>query len=159
MRARALVVAWTEAYGKWENFAWRLSVTADRLINWLCAGPSLFAPLEGETRTAVLETLGRQLRHLQFSGVEETDPISRFRIAVALCLGGAATDDGRKSLDAGLAMLEAECNAQILAELDTLIGRWAKDRNAGECFGDFVIRQGIVAATRSAFCVIAPFSR
>ncbi len=115
-RARALVVAWAEAYGKWENFAWRLSVTADRLINWLCAGPSLFAPFEGEARIAVMETLGRQLRHLHFSGVEETDPVSRFRIAVALCLGGAATDDGRKSLDAGLAMLEAECTAQILPD-------------------------------------------
>ncbi|PKQ72732.1 assimilatory sulfite reductase (NADPH) hemoprotein subunit [Aeromonas sobria] len=34
---------------------------------------------------------------------------------------------------------------QILAELDTLIGRWAKERNAGECFGDFVIRVGVIA--------------
>ncbi|MGY3806476.1 assimilatory sulfite reductase (NADPH) hemoprotein subunit [Aeromonas veronii] len=34
---------------------------------------------------------------------------------------------------------------QILAELDVLIGRWAKDRHAGECFGDFVIRAGIIA--------------
>ncbi|MEQ1920449.1 MAG: heparinase II/III family protein, partial [Elusimicrobiota bacterium] len=79
-------------------------------------GPSLFAPLEGEARVTVTETLGRQLRHLQFSGVEETDPVSRFRIAVALCLGGAATEDGRKTLEAGLAMLEAECAAQILPD-------------------------------------------
>ncbi|KFN18283.1 assimilatory sulfite reductase (NADPH) hemoprotein subunit [Aeromonas bestiarum] len=34
---------------------------------------------------------------------------------------------------------------QILAELDTLIGRWAKERDGTECFGDFVIRAGIVA--------------
>lgn len=34
---------------------------------------------------------------------------------------------------------------QILAELDSLIGRWAKERNGAECFGDFVIRAGIVA--------------
>lgn len=34
---------------------------------------------------------------------------------------------------------------QILAELDTLIGRWAKERNGAECFGDFVIRAGVVA--------------
>lgn len=34
---------------------------------------------------------------------------------------------------------------QILAELDALIGRWASERSAGECFGDFVIRAGIVA--------------
>lgn len=114
-RARALVVAWTEAYGKWDNFIWRLSVTADRLINWLCAGPWLFNPLEGETRIAVLETIGRQMRHLQYSGVEEADPVARFRIAIALCLSGAATDD-RKVLEGGLAMLEAECNVQVLPD-------------------------------------------
>ncbi|MFQ2125577.1 assimilatory sulfite reductase (NADPH) hemoprotein subunit [Aeromonas jandaei] len=34
---------------------------------------------------------------------------------------------------------------QILAELDTLIGRWASEREPGEGFGDFVIRAGIVA--------------
>ncbi|WP_042012788.1 assimilatory sulfite reductase (NADPH) hemoprotein subunit [Aeromonas fluvialis] len=34
---------------------------------------------------------------------------------------------------------------QILAELDTLIGRWASERNGGECFGDFVIRTGVIA--------------
>jgi sulfite reductase (NADPH) hemoprotein beta-component len=34
---------------------------------------------------------------------------------------------------------------QILAELDVLIGRWANERNQGECFGDFVIRVGVVA--------------
>ncbi|MCY9821056.1 assimilatory sulfite reductase (NADPH) hemoprotein subunit [Aeromonas media] len=34
---------------------------------------------------------------------------------------------------------------QILAELDTLIGRWAKERDGNECFGDFVIRVGVVA--------------
>ncbi|MGL5074130.1 MAG: assimilatory sulfite reductase (NADPH) hemoprotein subunit [Aeromonas salmonicida] len=34
---------------------------------------------------------------------------------------------------------------QILAELDRLIGRWAAERNAAECFGDFVIRTGVVA--------------
>ncbi|SJN60111.1 assimilatory sulfite reductase (NADPH) hemoprotein subunit [Vibrio ruber] len=33
---------------------------------------------------------------------------------------------------------------QILAEIDQLVGRWATERNDGECFGDFVIRSGII---------------
>lgn len=33
---------------------------------------------------------------------------------------------------------------QILAELDTLIGRWAIERTSSEGFGDFVIRQKII---------------
>ncbi len=34
---------------------------------------------------------------------------------------------------------------EIFAELDTLIGRWAKERESGEAFGDFVIRAGVIA--------------
>lgn len=34
---------------------------------------------------------------------------------------------------------------QILAELDSLIGRWAKERQGAECFGDFVLRTKVVA--------------
>ena len=34
---------------------------------------------------------------------------------------------------------------QILAELDALIGRWARSATGNECFGDFVIRAGIIA--------------
>ena len=33
---------------------------------------------------------------------------------------------------------------QILEEIDTLVGRWAKEREAGEGFGDFTIRSGII---------------
>ncbi|MBY5948475.1 assimilatory sulfite reductase (NADPH) hemoprotein subunit [Photobacterium rosenbergii] len=33
---------------------------------------------------------------------------------------------------------------QILTELDSLVGRWAKEREAGEDFGDFTIRAGII---------------
>ena len=35
-------------------------------------------------------------------------------------------------------------DVQILAELDTLIGRWAVEREADEGFGDFAIRQKII---------------
>ncbi|WP_438402639.1 assimilatory sulfite reductase (NADPH) hemoprotein subunit [Aeromonas veronii] len=41
--------------------------------------------------------------------------------------------------------LENITEQQILAELDALIGRWASERNQGECFGDFVIRVGVIA--------------
>lgn len=36
----------------------------------------------------------------------------------------------------------------ILGELDTLIGRWATERTEDEGFGDFVIRQGVVAEVK-----------
>ncbi|MCC4264825.1 assimilatory sulfite reductase (NADPH) hemoprotein subunit [Oceanimonas baumannii] len=34
---------------------------------------------------------------------------------------------------------------QILTEIDTLVARWAAERESGEGFGDFVIRAGIIA--------------
>ena len=34
--------------------------------------------------------------------------------------------------------------AQIMEEIDSLVGRWAKEREAGEAFGDFTIRTGII---------------
>jgi len=35
-----------------------------------------------------------------------------------------------------------------LDAFDKLIGQWASERNDGECFGDFVIRKGIVAEVK-----------
>lgn len=44
--------------------------------------------------------------------------------------------------------LDNVAEAEILAALDTLIGRWSVERQAGECFGDFVIRVGVVAEVK-----------
>jgi uncharacterized heparinase superfamily protein len=114
-RGRQLAVSWAEAFGKWDGFAWRLGVTADRVINLLSAGPWLLNGLEGEARSLVLETLARQARHLHAMGAEASDPQARFRIGIALTLTGAAMDEP-KQMDAGLALLEKECGAQILAD-------------------------------------------
>lgn len=35
--------------------------------------------------------------------------------------------------------------ATILSEIDSLVGRWATEKQENECFGDYVIRAGIVA--------------
>lgn len=44
--------------------------------------------------------------------------------------------------------LDNVAEAEILAALDSLIGRWSVERNPGECFGDFVIRVGVVAEVK-----------
>lgn len=115
-RARALTASWVEAFGKWDAFAWRTSVTADRVINFLSAGPWLLSGLQGSWREELMDSLARQIRHLAASGGDEADPVSRFRIAVALCLAGAVVEDCHKHLEDGLAELERECARQILAD-------------------------------------------
>jgi sulfite reductase (NADPH) hemoprotein beta-component len=44
--------------------------------------------------------------------------------------------------------LDNVAEAEILSQLDSLIGRWANERDAGECFGDFVVRVGVVAEVK-----------
>lgn len=44
--------------------------------------------------------------------------------------------------------LDNVAEAEILSQLDSLIGRWANERAPGECFGDFVVRVGIVAEVK-----------
>ncbi|GGW66875.1 assimilatory sulfite reductase (NADPH) hemoprotein subunit [Alishewanella tabrizica] len=44
--------------------------------------------------------------------------------------------------------LDNVAEADILNQLDGLIGRWANERETGECFGDFVVRVGIVAEVK-----------
>jgi sulfite reductase (NADPH) hemoprotein beta-component len=36
-------------------------------------------------------------------------------------------------------------DTEIMSLLDGLIGRWSKERNKKESFGDYVIRAGIIA--------------
>lgn len=114
-RARALCVSWVDRYGKWEAFAWRVAVTADRLINLLSAGPWLLGGLEPQAREEMLDALARHARHLHLSGDDESDPRARFRIFVALALAGAAMDMP-DYVETGLAGLERECARQILAD-------------------------------------------
>jgi uncharacterized heparinase superfamily protein len=115
-RARALVAGWIDAFGKWEGFAWRLGVTADRIVNVLSAGPWLFGGLEADARNHLLDSIARQTRHLQASSIDESDPQIRFRLGVALCLSGAALQDNQRALEAGLQILETECQTQVLAD-------------------------------------------
>lgn len=44
--------------------------------------------------------------------------------------------------------LDNVAEAEILQALDDLIGRWVLERQSGECFGDFVVRVGVVAEVK-----------
>ncbi len=44
--------------------------------------------------------------------------------------------------------LDNVAEAEILQALDSLIGRWVLERSSGECFGDFVVRVGVVAEVK-----------
>jgi uncharacterized heparinase superfamily protein len=147
-RARSLAVSWIDSFGKWDGFAWRLGVTADRVVNLLSAGPWLIGALEGEARENLLDSLARQVRHIAAAVGEEADPAVRMRAAVAMALAGAAIEDGQKMLEAGLGLLEYECGAQILADgghagrCPEMLARTMLDIQAVE---DLLLRLGVNA--------------
>lgn len=113
---RSLIVSWVDHFGRWDAFAWRIDVTAERVINWLSAAPSVITTLEQAAREAVFDSLARQVRHLHLM---QDDPVTldgAFRRAVALVLAGASMPDGERYRDAGLEMLETELDRQLLAD-------------------------------------------
>ena len=114
--ARGLIVSWTDHFGRWDPFAWRVDVTADRVINWLSHGAVALTPLDQPARGIVLDSLARQVRHLALSQNEFVSLEGQFLRAVALAMAGACLPDGEKELDLGMSILERELQSQILPD-------------------------------------------
>ncbi len=114
-RARVLVDDWIEVFGKFDGFAWRAGPTADRVWNWMRAGPALFDSGEEEPRQIRMESFARQTRHLEAVVDAATDPAARWRGACALVAAGICVFAG-KDLEQRVGRLEAECVAQILPD-------------------------------------------
>ncbi len=115
-RARSLVVSWADHFGRWHEFAWRMDVTADRVINWLAASPSVVAPLDQPARSDVLECLARQARHLVLGDDEPVTLQGALRRQVAMVLAGACIPDMDSCLEKGLEGLETEVRRQLLVD-------------------------------------------
>ncbi|ACT60679.1 heparinase II/III family protein [Hirschia baltica] len=114
--ARSLTVSWAKAFGKWDDTAWRVNVTADRVINWLSAAPVVIAPVSSETRANLLDCLARQARHLSLSYENVHSLRGRFRCALALTLAGICLPESESYLELGLENLEKEIGLQLLKD-------------------------------------------
>lgn len=115
-RARSLTVSWVKAFGKWDDNAWRVNVTADRVINWFTAAPVIISPVSGETKASLLECLGRQVRHIFLSYENVASLRGRFRCALALTIAGICLPDAEEYLQTGLNNLEKEVELQLLKD-------------------------------------------
>ncbi|MFC7292461.1 heparinase II/III family protein [Hirschia litorea] len=115
-RARSLTVSWVKAFGKWDDNAWRVNVTADRVINWFSAAPIIISPVSGETKASILECLARQVRHIFLSYENVSSLRGRFRCALALTIAGVCLPDAEEYLETGLQNLEKEVDIQLLKD-------------------------------------------
>lgn len=114
-RAVALTDDWTQKFGKFHGFAWRLEPTTSRCWNWLRCGPSLLEAGPVEARTARVDALARQLRYVHETVGAAHDPKSRWLGAVVLVANALCLRAGSGLGDA-LERLESECTAQILPD-------------------------------------------
>jgi uncharacterized heparinase superfamily protein len=115
LRTIALTDDWTQKFGKFHGFAWRLEPTASRCWNWLRCGAALLEAGNDEARTARIDSLTRQLRYVQETIGAAHDPKSRWLGAVVLVAGSLCLRAGAGLTDA-LDRLEAETTAQILPD-------------------------------------------
>ncbi len=114
-RARFLVDDWIENFGRFNGFAWRAGCTADRVWNWMLCGPALFDHGEEGLVHQRLDTLARQIRHIDSLHEDCVEPAARWRISVVMVLQAVCLKRG-KGLHDSYARLENECTAQILPD-------------------------------------------
>jgi len=116
-RARHLVDRWTAVYGKWNPYAWRDDILADRIFAWLNNWQVL---LDGEDQQLAANrraSLARQLKRLRKTYDRTPDGLSRLKATACLVVGGACLGGNQDALlDYGLDVLDDEIDKQILAD-------------------------------------------
>ncbi len=113
--ARALVDGWIARFGRWDAAAWAPAIIGHRTLHWLAAAPILFATDHGDV-AARLDALARQARYLERAAETAGDGLARLTCALALAAAGACLADSARLLEAGLARLGEELEAQILPD-------------------------------------------
>lgn len=99
--ALRLVLAWRRIFGRWNAFAWDPAITARRVFNLACAGPTLTARASDAETAQIAADLARQARDLLAPGGDAGAAERCVAAAVAgAALNGAA---GARLLERALA--------------------------------------------------------
>ena len=113
---QALIRSWLEAYNSWHPLAWRPQVLATRLIAWMCHEPLTISSPDLVYRSAVLNSIARQARHL--ARVADCAPagLARLTAMVGAVYGGLCLPDGDRRLARAITALESELDTLVLAD-------------------------------------------
>ncbi len=114
--AKRLAASWIATFGRWNAFAWRMDVLAERMISWTCHGEAFLADEDALSRERALDVYARQIRHLAFAARDTLDPRVRLKALIALCLSCAATPDEARRLPGALDQLAEGLDELILAD-------------------------------------------
>lgn len=114
--ARDLARSWFFALGKEAGEAWQPGMVGLRIKNLLSWGKALFESDHEDLRADLAAHLARCLSVLQSQPVARIDAPARLSVAIAKILFGTCLPDLESERNAGLATLEPELKAQILAD-------------------------------------------
>jgi uncharacterized heparinase superfamily protein len=117
-RIAELIDQWVEHYGEWDELAWDLELTAERLFAWLAHGRHGFEQGDPEIRPRLMRSAARQARLLMLAQHELNErPQAAFKVGAALILASAAgfpDPDGLR--EQGEEILLEACAKQILPD-------------------------------------------
>lgn len=109
---QAAVDGWISRFGDWHEEAWSPEIAGRRILCWLAAGDVLFDTRAGLVRKR-LDSLGRQVRHLERALGVVRPGLHRITACAALVAAGVCLSGMRKALELGLDGLVQEIEAQI----------------------------------------------
>ena len=115
-RARALVSDWMDTYAAWHPDAWRPDILGRRVSAWLGQYGFFCASADDGFRARYLDSLTRQIRHLNRSLPGCADGESLFVAIKGLILGSVALPGRAAALNKGLRLFERQLRRQFLPD-------------------------------------------
>ena len=114
--ARRLVRSWVDLCGAFDPLVWAPDVLGRRLFNCFGRAGFLFKGAEADYRHAVLDSLGRQWRHLLRVADDAAPGRGLLDAHLGLVLGGLVIPDEQIRLDQGLRRLQSALVDLVLAD-------------------------------------------
>jgi uncharacterized heparinase superfamily protein len=117
-RIAELMDQWIVQFGEWDELAWDLELTAERVFAWLCWGRQGFEQGDPEIRPRLMRSVGRQARVLMLAQSELNErPPAAFKVGAALILASnAGFPDPDRLREQGEEILLEACAKQILPD-------------------------------------------
>lgn len=114
--ARDRVSSWISHHPSWDAFSWRPDIIGQRLSSWIANLPFYCPEPQSEFRNRLLVSCARQEKHLSRVIGSTGNDWKRFAALKGFIYCGVCLPGLESQLDQGLELLEAEIQAQIMAD-------------------------------------------
>ncbi len=114
--AEDVVSAWLTRYGGWHAVAWRPDILGARLMMWILHAPLILSSSDMVYRSAVLNSLVRQARHLNRAITFAGPGPGLVTAAVGLTMSGLLIAGGERRAKHGFITLRRALESQILPD-------------------------------------------